>query len=113
MQNPTHIMEPLFERVQEYGKTSYELIRLKTLDKAVGFLSTFASRVVVIFVLSLFLLFGSIGLSLWLGELLGKIYFGFFCVAGFYLFLGSVLFFFFKNRIKNYFSNSIVSHLFN
>ena len=28
----------------------------------------------------------NVGLSLWIGELLGKAYYGFFAVAGFYLF---------------------------
>jgi len=105
------MMEPLFVRVQEYGKTSYELYKLKALEKTAGFLSTVASRTIVMLVFSMFLILVSIGLALWLGDALGKVYYGFFCVAGLYVFIGGVLFLFFRNRMKNAFNNSIVSHM--
>lgn len=113
MQNEKHFMEPLLERIQDYGKTSYELVKLKTIDKSAGFLSELASRTVMIFIFSFFLIFASVGLACWLGEILEKIYFGFFIVAGFYVFLLGVLFLFFKRKIKKSFANSIISHLHN
>ncbi len=113
MQTPETIIEPLFERVQEYGKTSYELIKLKTVEKTVGFLSSFLSRAIVMATLSIFLLLFSIGISFWVGELLGKVYYGFLLVAAGYLLLAGVLFFFFRNRLKNSFSNRLVTQFLN
>jgi len=113
MQDEKHFMEPLLERIQDYGKTSYELVRLKTIDKAARLLSELASRVVVALVISLVLIFASIGLSCWLGDILGRMYFGFFIVAGFYAFIWGVLFLFFRKRLRRSFTNSIISHFLN
>ncbi len=41
MEDKLNFIEPLFERVEEYGKTSYELFKLKTIDKTSNILSTF------------------------------------------------------------------------
>ncbi|OFY91885.1 MAG: hypothetical protein A3K10_05805, partial [Bacteroidetes bacterium RIFCSPLOWO2_12_FULL_31_6] len=84
MENKIVFIEPLFERAEAYGKTSYELIKLKAVDKTSDVLSTFVSRGAVILVLSMFIVIVNIGIALFLGDLLGKSYYGFFCVAGFY-----------------------------
>jgi uncharacterized membrane protein len=44
---------------------------------------------------ALFTICLNIGLAIWLGELLGKMYYGFFIIAGFY-FLVSVIVFLYK-----------------
>ncbi len=113
MEDKKNFIEPLLERVEEYGKTSFELFKLKALDKTVGVASTLVSHSVVGLVLSMFFIILSIGIALWLGELLGKSYYGFFCVAGFYGIVGSVLYFFMFNWIKKHISNSMISQILN
>lgn len=108
-----YILEPLFDRAEDYVKTSFELYKLKTISKTAEVVSTFVSRGAVLIVLSMFLVFVSIGLALWLGDLLGKTYLGFFCVAAFYIVLGGVLFYFLHQYIKRQISNSIISEVFN
>lgn len=108
-----NFIEPLIERAQEYGKTSFELYKLKVMDKTVGVASTAVSHGVVGLVLSMFFIVLNIGVALWLGELLGKSYYGFFCVAWFYGIIGSVLYFFMFNWIKKRVSNSIISKFYN
>jgi len=105
-------MESLFERVEDFGKTSFELYKLKTISKTTEVVSTFVSRGSVVIVLSMFLIFVSIGLALWLGDLFGKPYLGFFCVAAFYIVLGGVLYYFLHQYIKKQVSNSIISEVF-
>ncbi len=112
MENTFNQIEPLFEKIEDYGKTSYELFKLKAISKTAEVVSTFVSRVAVVIVLSMFLVFASIGLALWLGDLLGKPYFGFFCVATFYILLGGVLFFLLHKFVKRKVSNSIISEIF-
>ena len=92
MEEKTNLIEPLLERAEEYGKTSYELLKLKALDKTADVASTLISRAAVVLVLSIFIVLVNIGLSLWLGDVLGKSYYGFFCVAGFYVIIGIVLY---------------------
>ncbi len=113
MENTFNHIEPLFEKIEDYGKTSFELYKLKTISKTAEVVSTFVSRGAVVIVLSMFLVFASIGLALWLGDLLGKPYLGFLCVATFYIVLGGVLFYFLHKFIKRKVSNSIISEVFN
>lgn len=113
MENTFNRIEPLFEKIEDFGKTSFELYKLKAIRKTTEAISTFISRGVVVIVLSMFFVFASFGLALWLGVLLGEPFLGFFCVASFYLVLGGVLFFFLHNSIKRRISNSIISEIFN
>ncbi len=113
MEYQENFMEPLIVRVEEYGNTSFELIKLKALNQTTKLLSTFVSRSIFILSLSMFLVVLTIGVSLWIGDLLGKSYYGFFCVAGFYAFIGVVLYFFLHNRIKRSISQTIITMMLN
>ncbi len=109
MEYPKNFIEPLIVRVEEYGSTSFELFKLKALSLSTKLLSTFISRSIFILSLSMFLVVSTIGVSLWLGDLLGKSYYGFFCVAGFYAIVGVVLYFFLHNSIKRRISQTIIT----
>jgi len=100
MENHTNIFEPLLEKAVEYGNSSFELIKLKTLDKISGIYSSLISNTVIIIYLTTFIFFLNVGLALWLGEILGKIYFGFFVLAAFYLFTGLIIKIFIYKWIK-------------
>ncbi|MBK6834306.1 MAG: phage holin family protein [Bacteroidetes bacterium] len=105
-----NLIEPLFDRVKEYGKTSVELIKLKAVDRSSDFLSKFIFQLVI----SIFLLLGILSLNiaaaLWIGDLLGKTYFGFLSVTGFYVLLAIILLLF-RKKIKMNISNSIITSL--
>ena len=113
MEDKTNFIEPLFERAEEFGKTSFELYKLKALDKTVEVTSTVVSKGLVLYVLSMVILLLNLGIALWLGDILGKVYYGFFCVAGFYVLVWSVLYFFIYDWIKKCISNSIISEMLN
>ena len=108
METPASQMESLFERVESYSKTTYELSKLKLLETTTQVVTSLVPRLSVIIVFSLFALVVNIGLALWLGELLGKSYYGFFIVAAFYLVAGILLHFFLHNWIKRPVSDSII-----
>jgi len=110
MEEKSSVMESLLERVEAYGETSFELFKLKAVDKTAEAVSTTASYSGVILSLFMFLVIISIGVGLWLGDLLGKTYYGFFCVAGFYGVLGVVLYLVKDTWIKKNVSNSIITH---
>lgn len=109
----TNIMEPLLERVEIYGKTSFELIRLKALSKTASIASILVSRVIIMSVLFLSISSLSVGASLWLGEMIGKWYYGFFCIAGFYAIIGGVLYLLMRSWMRERISNSIIKQLLN
>jgi len=106
------IIEPLIERVEQYSKTSFELIKLKATDKAADISSTLISRLLLTVTLLMSVLTFNTAVGLWVGELLGKIYYGFFAVTAFYALVGVVLYFahpFIKFRL----SNTIIKQLLN
>ena len=113
MENKTTIFEPLFERVQAYGKTSIELYKLKAIEKTSEISSTFVSRAIAFTVILLFVLMVSISAALWGGDLLGEMYYGFLCVGGFYGIVGAVLYFFLHNWMKERANNSIITQILN
>ena len=100
METPASAIEILFERVEAYSKTTYELSKLKALETAAFVATSLVSRLSVILMISIFALVLNIGIALYLGELLGKSYFGFFIVAGFYLLAGVVFHFFLHRWIR-------------
>ena len=108
MTNPDNFIELLVERAETYGKTTYELSKLKLLKTTIVVVPSLVSRLVVILILTLFTLVFNIGIALMLGELLGELYYGFFIVAAFYLIVGIVLHFFLHSWIKKPISNLII-----
>ena len=108
MEHRASFIDPLFQKAEQYGKTTIEIIKLKSIDKAASYVSSMVSRMFVVLCGFMFLLVVNIGLSLWIGDLLGKVWYGFFCVAAFYAVLGFVLYFFFHEWIKRRVSKSIL-----
>lgn len=108
MEKPKELIESLIGKGEEYGKTTLELIKLKTVDKSADVASNLVSWIVVIVFAVLFFTIANIGLALWLGELMGKNYLGFFTVAGFYGLLTLLFLIFRKQLVKKPVNNSIV-----
>ena len=111
MQHDANLIEPLYQRIEEYGKTSYVLFKLKALEKATGIVSTYVSKTVVMIAFAMAVVLITLALSMWLGEILGKLYFGFACLAGIYSLLGLIFHFLMNSYIKKRVMNSIVSNM--
>lgn len=111
MKEKETILEPLWEKAEDYGKTSLELIRLKAIDKASDVVSTVIPVVVVIVFAIIFLLFVNLGIAFWLGEIWGSVYLGFFAVAAFYIICGLIIHFFLHDSIKERLRNIIINLL--
>jgi hypothetical protein len=112
MEDFKNSLDSLIDSAQEYGKTSVELLKLKALEKTSDVVSSAVSRAIAIFILFMFFLIASIGIAVWLGEIMGKYSYGFFIVAGFYGITGMVLFFFLHKKIKTAVNNSIIKQFF-
>ena len=108
MEGPS-LSDIIFEKSQQYSKTSVELVKLKLIDQFSGFASKMAYRLVLVIFMVLFFFIFNMGLSLWIGELLQSAYLGFFIVAGFYLLVGLLSHFFMHKMIVRFLVNSIIS----
>jgi hypothetical protein len=106
-----HLLESLLERGEEYGKTTLKLLKLKALDKSVGMASLILFYAVITLILFMFLLMVTIGVAIWLGEITGKSWYGFFAVAGIYGILAVVLYLFMGKWIRKVAGNFIITHM--
>lgn len=111
MEDSKKLLETLVDRVTDYGKTSYELVKLQAVDKSSDVISSVIPHTVVLILVASFLVFFNLGLAFWLGEILGKIFYGFFIVAGFYILVGMVLHFFMHKPLKEMIRNYVIKQL--
>jgi hypothetical protein len=84
MENKALCIEPFIKRAEQYGKLRYELIKLKTIYTVSKVVSVVVSKAIFILILMTTTIILTVGVALWLGDILGKSYYGFFCVAGVY-----------------------------
>lgn len=109
MEENTTFFGVLLERIENYGKTTIDLIKLKAVDKLANISSNVVFGLIITVLAFFFLLILNMAIAFWLGDLFGKIYIGFFVVAGFYVLLIIILLIFKKQMIKTPLTNSIIS----
>jgi phosphoglycerol transferase MdoB-like AlkP superfamily enzyme len=103
--------EMLFQRVEDYSKTIIELGKLHAVDKSADMASSLVSRLAVFLIVALSVFIISIGIALWIGNVLHNSFYGFFIVGGFYALVALLLYTFRNQWIKYPVSNSIISQM--
>jgi hypothetical protein len=98
----------LFRHAEAYGKSTYELLRLKGIERMALVTSSMLTQIIILALVSMFVIAVSIGVALYLGEILEKTYYGFFIVAGFYLLVGIIVRYALREWIRRALSNSII-----
>jgi hypothetical protein len=111
MESNTEMIESLFEKTVDYGKTSFQLLKLKTLSKTSDIGSTYLARVVVLMFAFFFMLFMSLGLAIWIGEILGRSFYGFFVVGVFLGMIGIFIHFFLHKWLKKILDDYIIEQV--
>lgn len=101
-------IESLLESAADYGKTSYDLAKLKTIDKVSDVVSSLIPHAVVFLIFMSFMLFFNLGVAFYLGEIFGNVFYGFLVVAAFYLVVGLIVHFFMHDWIKKKVSDFII-----
>jgi len=111
MENKPNSIETLYERVVDYGKVSLNLLKLKAVDKTSDVSSSFVPLSVVLYFAGTLVLFLSLGLALWIGEILDKMSHGFFAVALLYGVIGVIFYIFLRKPVKRLIGNNMVKML--
>ena len=111
MEEKAKLLGSLVDRATDFGKTTYELIKLKALNKTSEVVSSVIPHSVVLILFVSFMLFLNLGLAFWLGEILGKVYYGFFVVAAFYVLTGIIIHFFMHKWLKRIICNYVIRQL--
>lgn len=112
MESPSSSTELLFESLETYSKTTFELAKFKALEALSKTIAAVFASLGMVIMLSLFVVLFSIGVAMLLGEVLGKIYYGFFIVAAFYLLVGLLSHFFLYQWIKVPIGNILIKQVF-
>jgi hypothetical protein len=111
MEENTKLFKSLLERAADYGKASFELAKLNAVDKTSDVVSSFVPHSIVFVLIASFVLFLNLGIAMWLGDLLGKLFYGFFIVAAFYVITGLVIHFFMHNWLKRLVADYFIKHV--
>lgn len=103
--------ETLFDKVENYVKSSVDLFKLQLIDKSSDLISSLVAKIAIVLIVSMFLFFINIGIAIWIGEILNSLSLGFIIISGFYL-MTSILIYFYRNVfIKKPITNMIIKHL--
>lgn len=103
--------DALIEKIEQYLKTSLDILKLNSVEKSAEIISSIITGVLLFILFVLFTLFINIGLSLFIGKLLNNNYLGFLILSLFYLILGIFLYIFRHQLVKSPISNLIISKL--
>ena len=97
MENIATNIDQLYQKAEKYSKTSFEILKLKTVDKTTDIISSLLVSLIMILFIALFTLFLNIGIAIWLGKILENTALGFLIISGLYLVIGLLVYF---NRTK-------------
>ncbi len=104
-------VEVLISKVGNYSKTTVELCKLNAIAYSARIVSSVVARLTIIVSLALFVLIMTIGFAIWIGELTGKMYVGFFITGSFYAVVAVLLFYFGNQWVRRPVSDSIITQL--
>lgn len=108
MKEQLSVIESLLDKIGIYGLNGIKLVTLKTLYRVSDVVSSLVPHLIVLLFLLTALVFVNLGLAIWLGTVLGELYWGMLVVAGFYLFTAFVLHFFLRKCIKKRIRDSFI-----
>ena len=108
----TESKENLFDKIKDYIATNIELKKLTVIEKAVVGVSSLLVAILLGITFLFMLLFASMGLAIYLGNVLNNSYIGFFLVGLLYLIILIILFLMSKNYIKNPLINYFIAKIF-
>lgn len=100
MNSQEKTFETLFEKAEDYSKTSLELLKLNAIDKTADVVSTLITRMTLFAITTLFIFVITVGVAIWIGELLGKMYLGFFVMGGIHVTIALLIYSFRREWIE-------------
>ena len=84
----------------------FEYFKTKAQRESLHTITYLAVRLAILLIMTMFIFMISVAAGFMVGELLGKYYFGFMIIAGFYLLIGLTLIFY-RQRLGKYLFNKI------
>ncbi len=101
-------LSALFKSTMGYVDTRLDLFKLSLLRKASEGISSIVSKAIAISLFTFAFLLLSIGLSIYLGKLMGGTEYGFFLIGGLFVIVGIVFYVLRRKIIKAPISNTLI-----
>jgi hypothetical protein len=108
MDNSATSIENLIERIEQYGKTTFELYKCHTAYESAALFSYLAVKIILGFIFIIVMILFTIALALWIGDTLGKTAYGFLIMGSFFTLVGLIFYGFQKPLIKTKMSNVVI-----
>lgn len=108
MNETANHIEQLLESVNQYGKTSTELWKLKTVDKTAELLASTTKVLLLLFLFGISFLFCAIGLALFLGNIYTSMPLGFLLTGLIFVLVGLLVYIMRNHWIKWPVRNAII-----
>jgi hypothetical protein len=113
MEKQPNILGSLFEKATDYVETNVELLKLKAIDKSSDVISSVLSVFCMLIIGLIIIIMLNIGIALWIGDSLGKPYYGFFIMAAFYIIAGFIFYLLKDKILKRPIADLIIKKLLN
>lgn len=113
MENPAKNVKTLIESAEHYAITTFELSKLRAIKASIKITTHLITRISTTLVILMAVFMVNLALAFMIGDLLGKVYLGFFAIGGVYLIAGLVFHNFLYGWIEKSWSKFIISQLFN
>jgi hypothetical protein len=108
MDNSATSIENLIERIEQYGKTTFELYKCHTAYESAALFSYLAVKIILGIILFIITILFTVALALWIGDTLGKTAYGFLIMGCFFCVVGLIFYGFQKPLIKTKMSNVVI-----
>ncbi|MFW6352293.1 MAG: phage holin family protein [Bacteroidota bacterium] len=103
----------MLKKIQDYLNTRILLLRLELSERFAKSLAALFKGIVLLMLFGIFLIFASIALALWIGDVFwNSVTAGFLAMAGFYLLIALIFAIFSKPLLENPFMNRVIKTLF-
>lgn len=112
MKNEFNVADTLIERMKEFGIAYAELIKLKAIKLASEIISAIIPDVIFSLLMFTIVLLFTIGIAIWLGGVMGKLYLGFLLIGSFYLLIGLISHFIMRGWLKRQLGNYFIKNIF-
>ena len=101
----------LLDQAGEFAQTQVKLLKYKAVDTGAELASSFIAGLVKAVLIASCIMILNVGICLWVGEILGKSYYGFFVVGGVYALIAVLLGAFGGKLMKEPISNMIIKKI--
>ncbi len=91
-ENQPSALSNIFENAGNYVESKVDLLKLKAVKKMSDVTSSLVTKLTMVLLIIFVFFLVNIGLAMWVGDMMEKMYYGFFIVAGAYILIGLILY---------------------